>query len=388
VPRISPFIALRYDTDRVGPLGRVTAPPYDVISGREHRRLLDASPFNITRLDLGEGARPEGRGRYRRAAQLLDAWRRERVLVTTDGPVYAAYEMAFRLHGSAGRVRGVVAAVDLEDPGGSIVPHERTMPGPVEDRLRLLRAVRTNVSCIECVYEGPIRPVSRWLATVASTVPDAEVTDDDGVTHRVWFREAEDTIGSALADASLMIADGHHRYTTALRYRDEMRGTHGAGPWDAALMLLVDASIEDPPVLPFHRIQLNGTVSATGTRVRDLEEILESIDDRELTYGVATSEEGTLTHRIARVEGEPPVVAALHDQVLRVDPSMLRFSADAVAVEDAVRAGEAVAGYFLPATDARTIRRLVERGERLPEKSTFFWPKPRTGLLLRTLDMA
>jgi len=382
VPRISPFVGLRFDADRVGSLERVTAPPYDVISPREHARYLTASEHNVIRLDLGDepDAAPAEQ-RYARAADLLRAWRSDGVLVATEGPAYAAYEMRYRLHGAPGRLRGVVCAVDLEPWGGSILPHEEVMEGPVDDRLRLTRALRANLSCIESVYLGPNATVSAWLDRVTTGEPEATVSDRDGVEHRVWFRRPDAGIAEALADEALMIADGHHRYTTALRFRDEMRAQHGFGPWDATMMLLVDATLEQPPVLPFHRIQLGGAPPADGTRVRDLEEVLESIDDRELRYGIATRVDDELVHRVAVLDGEPPTVCRLHEQLPMPDASALRFTADAVAAEDAVRSGEAVASYFLPATDAATIRSVVEGGGRLPEKSTFFWPKPRTGML-------
>jgi hypothetical protein len=193
-------------------------------------------------------------------------------------------------------------------------------------------------------------------------------------------------VAARLADWSLMIADGHHRYATALRYRDEMRADHGPGPWDHAMMLLVDATIEEPPVLPFHRVQLEGGPAASGARVRDLGEVLESADDAELRYGIVTHEGGALVHRVAELDGEPPAVSRLHEQVLGDREDALRFTPDAVAAEQAVRSGEAVAAYFLPATDASTIQRVVGAGGRLPQKSTFFFPKPRTGLVMRPHD--
>jgi uncharacterized protein (DUF1015 family) len=383
VPRISPFVGLRFDPSRVRSLERVTAPPYDVISRAEHERLLGMSEHNVIRLDLGDDPASRADRRYAHATALLATWRAEGVLVATPQPILAAYEMRFRLHGAARRLRGVVAAVDLEDWGGSIMPHERTMDGPVEDRLRLLRELRVDLSCIESVYLGPDQTVEAWLDRATSSEPDASVVDDDGVEHRAWFLPADERVARALGEHDLMIADGHHRYTTALRYRDEMRRDAGAGPWDATMMLLVDAALERPPVLPFHRIQPDGPAPMTGVRVRDLEEVLGSLDDRKLRVGTVTREDGAVVHRVTELTGEPPTVRLLHEQLLRRDASDLRFTADAVAAEDAVRRGEAVASYFLPATDAATIRAVVETGDRLPQKSTFFWPKPRTGLILR-----
>jgi uncharacterized protein (DUF1015 family) len=353
VPHIFPFVGLRFERDRVGSFEVVTAPPYDVISEEEHARYLTASPYNVIRLDLAEdaNARP---GReidpYAEAARSLSLWRDDGVLVTTDGPAYYPYEMRFHFHGRARRIRGLICALELEDWGGGIVPHERTMRGPVEDRLRLMRAIGANPSCIYAVFAGPI-PELAWLGST-----------------------------------SLMIADGHHRYATALRYRDELRARHGPGPWDRVMMFLVDAAIEDPPVLPFHRIALDGSPPTTGTRVHDLEEVLDSVDDRKLAYGTVAFEGGALVHRVAELVGEPPAVSRLHEQVLASQSQTLRFTPDAVAAEDVVRRREATAAYFLPPTNAETIRSVVELGHTLPEKSTFFWPKPRTGMVMRPLE--
>lgn len=386
--RISPFVGLLFDRARVGSLDLVTAPPYDLISPQERARYLDASPHNVIRLDLGED-RPgddEVSNKYRRASELLRSWREEGVLVATDGPAYFPYEMRFSFHGRPRTIRGLACQVELEDPGGSIVPHERTMSAPVQDRLRLTRAVRANLSCILAVLPGPCEPLAAYLDEGAAAGPVASVVGEDGVEHRLWIRDPDPRVAGWLVGESLMIADGHHRYTTALRYRDEMRARHGLGPWDHVMMLILDTAIQDPPVLPLHRIQRSGPVPASGRRVRDLEEILDSVDDERLTYGVATWEDGLLVHRVAELEGEPPTVCRLHDRVLADLDGELRFTPDAVEAEEAVRAGTAVAAYLLPPTSAARIRAVVDRGERLPQKSTFFWPKPRTGLVLRPFD--
>jgi uncharacterized protein (DUF1015 family) len=257
------------------------------------------------------------------------------------------------------------------------------MAAPVEDRLRLTRALGATLSCIYAVFRGPNRRLAAWLDDVTRAEPFAALVDGDGVEHRVWETHADHEVGEALDHESLMIADGHHRYATALRYRDEMRAVRGSGPWDATMMLLVDATLEDPPVLPYHRIQVEGPAPSAGIRVRDLEEVLDSVDDAKLVYGVATHEDGTLVHRVAELSGEPPVVCRLHEDVLPGLDGGLRFTPDAVAAEEAVRDRTAVAAYFLPATDAATIRSVVDGGGQLPQKSTFFWPKPRTGLVIR-----
>lgn len=386
--RISPFVGLLFDRARVGSLELVTAPPYDVIAPSALARYLDASPHNVIRLDLWEDAPDdeETSGKYRRAGELLRRWRAEGILVPSPGPAYFPYEMRFSYRGRPRRIRGLVCQVELEDPGGSIVPHERTMAAPVRDRLRLTRAVRANLSCIHAVFPGPSPELAAYLEETAAREPIATVVGEDGVEHRLWVREPDPRVGGWIAERSLMIADGHHRYTTALRYRDEMRREHGAGAWDSVMMLIVDGATEDPPVLPLHRILVRGPAPTAGARVRDLEEVLESVDDERLVYGVATTERGALVHRVAGLRGEPPTVCRLHEDALRGLDGELRFTPDAVEAEEAVRRGEAVAAFLLPATSASRIRSIVDRGERLPQKSTFFWPKPRTGLVMRPFE--
>ncbi len=387
--RVSPFVGLLFDLTRVGSLDLVTTPPYDVISPQEQRRFLELGPYNVIRLELGEDLPGDGEqdNKYRRAGEELRRWRAEGVLRPTEAPAYFAYEMRFLLHGRPRRLRGAIAAVELEDWGGSILPHERTMPGPVQDRLRLVRSVRANLSCIQAVCRGPVPGLAEALDRATRRAPDAASSDEAGVEHRMWVTDPGDLdLASMLADESLMIADGHHRYTMSLRYRDEMRATHGPGPWDRVMMLLVDAATEDPPVLPYHRMLTHGDPGPTGARVLDLHEILDAVDDERLVYGLITVDRGVLSHHVVTLDGSPPAVCALHDGPLSGCDDRLRFTHDAVEAEDAVRHGEAAAAFILPRTKAGRIREVIDRGGRLPQKSTFFWPKPRSGMVIRPLD--
>ena len=237
------------------------------------------------------------------------------MLVPTERASFYPYEMRFSLHGRRRAIRGLVCAVELEDWGGSIVPHERTMPGPIEDRLRLMRAVRTNLSSIHAVFRGPSEPFAAFLDDAMTHGPAATTSDEAGVEHTLWVTEPNPEVATWLAPESLMIADGHHRYSMALRYRDEMRAEHGPGPWDRVMMFIADAAVQEPPVLPFHRIQTGGPHEPSGTRVRDLAEVLETVSDEKLVYGSAALEDGLLVHRIAEVPGTPPTVCALHERV-------------------------------------------------------------------------
>lgn len=386
---MQPFVGLLFDRSVVGSLDVVTTPPYDVISDTDRLRYLGASPYNVIRLDLGRthGGDDDEDDQYRRAASDLRSWRDVGALVPTPGPSYYAYEMRFSLHGASRSILGLVCAVDVEDPGGSIVPHERTMEAPIEDRLRLMRAVRANVSCIQTVSDGPNGALAAFLDEATRSEPAATTVDEAGVRHRLWVVPPDPRVAGWLAPETLMIADGHHRYATALRYRDEKRSSDGPGPWDRVMALVVDASVQDPPVLPFHRVQTRGAVHRAGRRVRDLAEVLECLHQDVLRYGIAAIEEGAIVHRVAELEGQPPVVAAVHEQVLDRLEADLRYTPDAAEADAAVRDGSAVAAYFLPPADAGQIHGVIERGDRLPPKSTFFWPKPRSGLVIRSHDL-
>jgi uncharacterized protein (DUF1015 family) len=392
MPLVAPFTGLVFDPSHVGSLERVTAPPYDSISSEQERRLHSASPHNVVRLILGRD-RPgddEFRNKYTRAAERLRTWLEHGALRETDGPCWFPYEMRFTFQGAPRRVRSLICRVALEALGGSIIPHERTLPGPIEDRLQLLRSVAANLSPVYALFRGPCRPLAAMLEDAANRAPDRYVLDEQGTEHRMWIVPGDqgagvETAGIAawLRDEQLMIADGHHRYRVALAHREQMRARHGAGPWDHMMMLLVDAATEDPPVLPIHRLVLDGHSRLDGAPVRDLAEVLAAVDDDALVYGSVSTESHRLVHRVASLEGEPPTVRLLHERVLGDIP--LRFTPDAAAAEGAVRAGEATAAFFLPPTRVDRIRDVVERREQLPQKSTYFWPKPRTGMVIRPL---
>jgi uncharacterized protein (DUF1015 family) len=295
--------------------------------------------------------------------------------------------MRFSLHGQARRIRGLVCALELEDWGGSIVPHEHTMSGPVGDRLQLMRSLPANLSSIHAVLTAPCPELEGFLERSTQGEPEAELSDEQGVQHRLWVATDGGRLVQELGQRTMMIADGHHRYTTALLFRDEMRARRGPGPWDQVMTLVVDAASEDLPVLPYHRVLPQGRVPTAGTPVRDLLEVLEAVDDDRPTYGIAVREGGGLIHRVAALTGDPPAVCALHEEILGPEEEGLWFTPDAIEAEDAVRAGHAAAAFFLPPTTASRIRMVVDRGHRLPRKSTYFWPKPRTGLVLRPLEI-
>jgi uncharacterized protein (DUF1015 family) len=403
VPRLSPFDGLVFDAAVSGPLESVTAPPYDVISDRRRLRYLQASEFNVVHLDLAEGTadptHPENR--YARAGHLLRAWEERGVLRRAVEPSCYAYEMSYdaegakRAHAPAAdhAIRGLICAMTIEDWGGTVLPHERVRKGPVADRLALLRATRTHLSPVYGTIESHDDRLDMFVREMISGPAPFEAVDEQGVRHRMWPVDGDAFVRAGLGrthDERLLIADGHHRYTTALRYRDERRRVDGPGPWDAVLTLVVDAAAEHMHVMPFHRVQLAGQPpSIEGTSVTGLAAMIDGLSDDDLTIGtISLDERHEVEYRMRHLEGEPPTVRALHETLLDGPGSnaSLRYVTDAAEADAAVRSGEAVAAFLLPPTTPGRIRALVERGERLPAKSTYFWPKPLTGMIMMPLD--
>ena len=387
MPRVAPFVGLRYDPVVAGPIAQLTAPPYDVISEPHRDGFHAASPYNVAHLDLATGSLdPEHEeSRYARAAELLHAWQQAGVLRADDEPGYDVYEISWTdgAAGEPGRIRGVLLALTLEPWGGAVIPHEETMPGPVQDRLALLRATRTHLSPVYGTIAGPSAPLGELLDRTCETEPLFDLVDEEQVRHRVWRISGDEPISDWLAPYDLLIADGHHRYTTALAYRDERRAADGPGPWDTILTLVVDTGTQHVPVLPYHRVQVAGTPASLDEPAGDLAAVLARVDDINGRVGVIERDHDAVSFGVLDLPGAPPVVRTLHERILdRAAPGdALRFTHSATDAEHAVRSGEAIAAYVLPSTTPEDVLAALERGDRLPRKSTFFWPKPRTGLV-------
>lgn len=408
MPRLSPFTGLVFDAAVSGPLESVTAPPYDVISDHRRAEYLRASPFSVVHLDLAEGtddpAHPTSR--YSRAADLLVDWEARGALRRGEEPCYYAYEMSSGPSGEMSAeplsdpaktrtVRGLICAMHIEDRGGTVLAHEEVREGPVQDRLELLRATRTHLSPVYGMLDSDDGRLDAFVREIASGPAPFELVDEQGVGHRMWpvsVAAAARARLEGLENERLLIADGHHRYATALRYHAERRSVDGPGPWDAVMTLVVGSTAEHLPVMPFHRVQLTGEAApAEGEPSAGLAETLGALDDDAVTIGtISRGAGGDIEYRVRRLRGTPPTVSALHEELLDdlVPTDSLRYVADATVAEAAVRQGEAVAVYLLPPTTPGRIRAVVERGERLPPKSTYFWPKPRTGMVMMPLDPA
>ena len=426
MPVVRPFRALRYPADTVD-LARVVAPPYDVIDPARQAELLGRDPRNVVRLDLPlaePGEEPDVR--YRRAARTLAEWRSSGVLRADPHPAFYAYEQTYRRPGSddVRSQRGFFGRLRIEPYDGGVRRHERTLPAPREDRYRLLRATGVNTSPVVMLYEDPTGTASRILEAVAATTPAAELTDDDGVGHRLWVVIESETLGalaSAAGRAPLTVADGHHRYETALRYRDERRVGAPAGDpdpaWDYTLALFLDAAHEPLTTLPTHRvIRSLGDAWLAGAR-GGLEEwfAIEDFDSGdELVAAFGASREGGdgrfgLWTRDGglRLQARPETFTAAlgDDAVSRLDVTRLGLvlerllglgpeeiaagdrleythdATEAIARVDRNAAG-ADAAFLLEATPVSAVLDVAAAGGVMPQKSTYFYPKALTGLVI------
>lgn len=433
MPDIRSFRALRFDPEVVGDLGTVVAPPYDVIGPDLYRTLLARNPRNAVRLDLPGGEpREDPDERYRRAARTLSAWRSEGALRKDVRPAVYVHEQAYRVPGSSlERVqRGFFARLRIETPGpvSGVLPHERTLAAPREDRYRLLRATGVNTSPVVVLYEDPDGDAEAALAEVVGRGPVADVEDDDGVRHRLWVvpeDEHDGTVALLLRAAGarpVFIADGHHRYETAARYRDERRATASAEPdaaYDYLLALFLPATGQ-LTVLPTHRVirhlgddglarlreGLDGLFVVTPADAGSVAARFEAagtLAGGGGRFGLLTRDGAMLLE--ARRDAIDPHLPAGGAAVRRLDVTLLECALDALAGIDAaaVTGGERVgytksaaeaaalvaegrdgadAAFLLEPTPVASILEVARAGDVMPQKSTYFYPKALTGLII------
>jgi uncharacterized protein (DUF1015 family) len=393
---LSPFRAVRYDVARVGGLRDVIAPPYDVISAAEQAALYDRSPYNVVRLILArETPRAEA------AARALAAWVGEGVLARDPEPALYLYRQTFHVPGLGERTReGVLGRLRLETfASGGVRPHERTFPGPKADRLALLRATGGYLSPIFGLYAGAGASLREVFAQAAAAPPLEDVRDSGGEVHRVWRiadRAAVARIEAALAPESILIADGHHRYETALAHRDE------GGP-DHVLAYLADMHDAGLVILPTHRLvrgSLPLEAAALEARLREAFAVTPCPDgprgageidcilpDRRLRLRALPS-------ALARLEGLPAPLRSLDvtlfqrailEPILGLATHGLAFTHDDAEAIAAVPR-EASAAFLVNPPSIDAVRAVCLAGEVMPEKSTYFYPKLADGLVLDLFD--
>ena len=414
---VKPFSALHYNLSAVPSLGDVTAPPYDVIDAEQRAALLARSPFNVVEIDLPQA--PAGGDPYEHAAETLEEWTLQGILAADREPaIWALTQDYTGPDDNAYTRRGFLARVRVTDYGpGLIRPHERTQPGPKEDRLRLTRATRHNLSPIFVLHPGTV-----WdrLEPHLTGEPWGEVTDPDGTVHRVWRiadPSVHEAVGAALADAELLIADGHHRYETARTYADEVGGDGGHRYTLACLV-----SLEDPGLTVFATHRLLRDLDADGQErlaagIRESFDVEEVSEDR-LDPG-GNDGPGVFGYidahfrRPFRLRLKDPVtvdraLADRSDAYRRLDAAIfeelilrrtLGMSDDDIAAKrglgyatgtaEALRQldeGNYQAAFLLRPTPVEQVREVAAAGETMPPKSTYFFPKLVTGIAFNPLS--
>ncbi len=428
-----PFAGLRYNCDKLA-LADVLCPPYDVIKGAARDALIARSPFNIVRVELAApyGTEPSDE-QYQASAALLKEWREQQVLVLDD-PAFYLYEQEFTVPGSARRLtrRGILGALKLEEFGAGVQPHEHTMSGPKADRLKLLSATRTNTSPIFGLYSDSAGWVDGLLENIASTAALCEATDAENVTHRLWKVQDDETLNAIVAiveDEAILIADGHHRYETALNFRSQRRAqAEAAGKaWTGGedenyvMMMCVSASDEGLIVLPTHRVvqagehQLASLQSGLSEHfevreVRDLEALQAALDEAQFAsqpgrLGAIAGGKYLLLQlkpggsaQAAMDQSKSAAyrdldVSILHELILSrllgVGPRELAAGAHVAYTIDSneaqSKAQSGGAAFLMRSTPVAQVQQVAAAGDKMPQKSTYFFPKLITGLVLRPL---
>jgi uncharacterized protein (DUF1015 family) len=361
MPLVKPFRALRYAAGDEGPLDALVSPPYDVISPALHERLLAASPYNAVRL-----IRPDD---PKEAARLLAEWQTEGILIREEEPAVWLLEEDFLGSDDLAKTRRSLVARAVLEPyeRGVVLPHERSFPKPRRGRLRLLEATRTKLSPILLLHDGsgPPRPPAR--------PPDLEATLA-GVTSRLWRLDAN---AAARIEPPLVIADGHHRYEAALRFHEE------DGSEETAHVLAALVSTSDPglTIFPTHRVADSARIRIQTDGSKDVAEALEELAalPRARAGFVMIGPAGATVVESAGAWLDTELVDDL-------DLEGVRYTADAEEAERAVAAGEAAAAFIVRPPTIEQVEAFARAGERMPEKSTYFFPKLAGGLLFSPFD--
>ncbi len=442
MPLVKPFQAYRFNSELKKELSLLTAPPYDVISPNESSRLRSLHPNNVVRLILPEG----GADRYDAARSLYQEWRDQGVLVADPEEAFYLYEQEFSLKDGSRQVRqSIICRVRLpEREGEEILGHEHTFQDVRDDRLRLVSACRANFSSVLALYPETAPEIEGYLQKTSDTPPEDEViteaalsasTSPEPIRHRLWRisdKNAQRSMSDFLSAQKLFIADGHHRFATAMNYRERMRQKDPAldpgAPCNFVMMTLAHFDSEGVSILPTHRLIKklpNVETASIRDRVSDLLDIYE-VDAAEFlaqktarglavlektaspngetpAFGLFTGGDTVLVGRLKEsiaegLKSQDPVeqldVSFLHNQLLgsafgldeETSQKNVHYTRDEEEAVDLVRKGEYQMVVFLNSPRPEQVRAVASSGDRMPAKSTYFYPKVLTGLAIHSLE--
>ncbi len=411
-----PFKSWRYNLKQVS-LAKVIAPPYDVISGAQRDGLYERSPFNVIRLILGK--EPDF---YNQARERWKAWRDQGVLAQDPRPALYLYEQTFDhpFTGKAFSRLAVVGVLKLEEPD-AVFRHETTFAGPKRDRLSLLEKVKTNLSPIFGLYTDPEKTTAKLWSAYKTKPALFEAKDDQGVVHRGWAienKEDQEKLRQILSREKILIADGHHRYETALEYKKQMQKLNpspGEAPYDFVMTALVASEDEGLLVLPTHRVIKSLAPSSRREFVERLQkyfdlaplpgeklfEMLDAQPVQERYFGLVLGSDGSFLMRLkdrAAIrshlpKGKPNIWYEIEVNLLshfifdvlwgvseEKRLGVIEYTHFDKEATQSVQSGKAEAAFLLRSPTVDTVRELAYAGERLPQKTTYFYPKLASGL--------
>ena len=431
--RIAPFRGVFYNPKKFRDLSKVIAPPYDVISKEEQEKLYKKSPHNFVRLDLSQ--EPDS---YNAVAQLLGEWRSQGILERDETPALYFLSHRFKLKSGEQKLRhGFFALVQLQElDGGDIRPHEKTLDAPKEDRLKLMLACQAQLSPIFALYDDAKQGINRMLAVaVEGVAPFVEVELDNGDECKLWRITDPaiiEKVQRAMQEQNLLIADGHHRYEATLRYRDQMRRERGQFTGNEAFNYIMaycaNMSDDNVVILPTHRLvrgfthkpflQLEEALQTyfyveqhpktpdgkssflkALTRAAKKHRVIGASFKRDPRYLILRLKNKRLMQRMAKELSAPLReldVSTLHllvlEHILGMSPEQqvsgetIRYSQDEEAVLQALEKEDYQAAFILAATKKEEIQTIVAGGEKMPQKSTYFYPKLSSGLIVNQID--
>lgn len=423
---IKGYKGLRFNCEKAGKIDELVCPPYDIISDQQREEYIKTNPHNIIRLEL-----PKGDDKYNKAAEILKDWLEKGILIKEDKPAIYIYEEEFTAYGERKAIKGIICRVKLEEfSKGIILPHEFTLSKAKEDRLSLMKATNCNFSQIYSLYMDGGKNTLGKIDSLSKSEPDIQLQDNDNVTHRMWIIKDEKAIAdicSDFTDRKLYIADGHHRYETALNYRNYLREQGLAKEGDACdyqMMMLVDMEHPGLVVFPTHRLVRN-LDSFNAERVidscKEYFDVTEHSDINTIestlmelynqgkkayafycggsSYKLLVLKDTNIIKKLlpnASTATQQLDVTILHTLILekifgidaenmakQINLTYTKIFDEAIS---SVQQGNSQCAFILNPTRVSEIRGVASNGEKMPQKSTYFYPKMITGLVMNQLE--
>lgn len=420
------FKGLRYDTKKAGEIAELCCPPYDIISEEQRLNYIKTNEYNIIRLELPKGDDP-----YNNAADILKMWQEKGILIRDEKPSLYIYEEEFTVYGQRKSIKGIIARVKVEEfEKGIILPHEFTLSKAKEDRLNLMKATNCNFSPIYALYMDEEYTTMKTVDENTDYEPDFEFTDDDNVTHRLWIIDDEkviEKIESDFADRKLYIADGHHRYETALNYRNYCREQGIAKEGDAQdyqMMFICDMQHPGLVVLPTHRLVRDlenfdkETVLTQCEKYFDITEyndtatmndiLFKQYKEGKNAFGFYCGDNKWNLLVLKDKEALNEICKGMDESLLNLDVTVLHslileqvFSIDKENMAQQINltyskyfdeainlvdSGKIQCSFIMNQTRVDQIKDVASAGEKMPQKSTYFYPKMITGMVMNELN--